>query len=68
VARTIVSRGAFFAPHARPAIVNGNAGVIVVPGTKPIAVVGFTVEDGRIVEIDVVANPAKLAHLGLAVD
>ena len=64
VAETILSRGARFAPHARPAIVNGNAGVIVVPGKQPIAVVSFSVADGRIVEIDLVADPAKLRGLG----
>jgi RNA polymerase sigma factor (sigma-70 family) len=64
VADTILARGARFAPHARPAIVNGNAGVIVVPGQKPIAVVSFSVADGRIVEIDLVADPAKLRGLG----
>jgi RNA polymerase sigma-70 factor, ECF subfamily len=63
VARRILARGTRLAPHARAAIVNGNAGVIVVPGTKPVAVVGFTVEGGKIVEIDLVADPAKLAHL-----
>jgi len=66
VARAILTRGSSFAPHARPAIVNGNAGVIVIPGTKPIAVVGFAVEGGRIVEIDVIANPAKIAHVDLS--
>lgn len=64
VAETILARGTRFAPHARPAIVNGNAGVIVVPGQKPIAVVSFSVADGRIVEIDLVADPAKLRGLG----
>jgi RNA polymerase sigma-70 factor (ECF subfamily) len=64
VAETILGRGGPFAPHARPAIVNGNAGVIVVPGKKPIAVVSFSVADGRIVEIDLVADPAKLRGLG----
>ena len=64
VAETILARGARFAPHARPAIVNGNAGVIVVPGEKAIAVVSFSVADGRIVEIDLVADPAKLRGLG----
>jgi ketosteroid isomerase-like protein len=63
VAETILARGARFAPHARPAIVNGNAGVIVVPGKKPIAIVSFSVADGRIVEIDLVADPAKLRGL-----
>jgi hypothetical protein len=64
VAETILARGARFAPHARPAIVNGNAGVIIVPGKKPIAVVSFSVVGGRIVEIDLVADPAKLRGLG----
>src|SRR5437867_322367 len=68
VAQTILTRGSRFAPHARPAIVNGNAGVVVVPGTKPIAVVGFTIERGRIVEIDLIADPAKLAQLNFSSD
>jgi len=63
VARRVLGRGARLAGYARPAIVNGNAGVVVLPGKKPIAVVAFTVEHGRIAEIDLVANPAKLAHL-----
>ena len=63
VARTILARGSRLAPYARPAIVNGNAGVIVVPGEKPIAVVSFSVAGGRIVEIDLVADPAKLRGL-----
>jgi RNA polymerase sigma-70 factor, ECF subfamily len=64
VAQTILARGSRFAPHARPAIVNGNAGAIVVPGKRPIAVVSFSVVEGRIVEIDLVADPAKLPELG----
>ena len=63
VAQTILARGSRFAPYARPAIVNGNAGVIVVPGNRPIAVVSFSVAGGRIVEIDLVADPAKLRGL-----
>ena len=65
VARTVLTRGASFAPHARSAIVNGNAGLIVVPGTRPIAVVAFAVAGGRIVEIDLIADRAKLARLDL---
>ena len=64
VAAQILERGMPFAPFARPAIVNGNAGVIVIPHEKPVAVVGFVVADGRIAEIDVVADPAKLGGLG----
>jgi len=64
VAAQILERGAPLAPHARPAIVNGNAGVIVVPHEKPIAVVGFVIAGGRIAEIDLVADPTKLPDLG----
>jgi RNA polymerase sigma-70 factor (ECF subfamily) len=60
VARRILERGRPFAPLARPAIVNGAAGAIVMPGRRPVAVIGFSVVDGRIVEIDVIANPERL--------
>src|SRR5256885_1178606 len=60
VAAQVLQRGSRLAPHARPAIVNGAAGVIVVPGERPTAVVGFTISGGRIAEIDVIADPAKL--------
>ena len=63
VAREILSRGAGFAPHARPAIVNGAAGLAVAIGGKPVAVIGFSVAGGRILEIDLVANPEKLRGL-----
>src|ERR671930_34553 len=63
VARTVLSRGAPFAPHARPAIVNGGAGLAVRIGGRPVAVIGFSVAGGRILEIDLVANPEKLRGL-----
>ena len=63
VARQILARGTRFAPLARPAIVNGAAGAVVAAEGRPIAVVGFTVSNGRIVEIDLVADPAKLGGL-----
>jgi RNA polymerase sigma-70 factor (ECF subfamily) len=66
VARTLLERAPRFAPFGRPAIVNGAAGIVVAPGAKAIAVVGFTVSHGRIVEIDLIADPAKLR--GLVVD
>jgi RNA polymerase sigma-70 factor (ECF subfamily) len=63
VARQILARGAPFAPLARPAIVNGTAGAIVGLRGRPFAVVGFAVSNGRITEIDIVADPDKLPHL-----
>jgi len=63
VARQVLSRGAPFAPLARPALVNGSAGAVVAPRGRVFAVIGFTVARGRIVEIDVVADPEKLRGL-----
>ena len=60
VARLALRGGARFAPFCRPAIVNGAAGLVVAPGPRVFAVVGFTVVNGRIAEIDVVADRAKL--------
>lgn len=60
VARVILSEGAPFAPRAEPAIVNGGAGALVRAGGQPRYVVGFTVSGGRIVAIDLIADPAKL--------
>jgi RNA polymerase sigma-70 factor (ECF subfamily) len=65
VARQILARGAPFAPLARPAIVNGTAGAIVGLRGRPFAVVGFAVANGRITEIDIVADPDKLPRLSL---
>jgi len=65
VARRVLERGSGFAPLARPAIVNGAAGLVVAPGRKPIAVVGFTIERGLIVGIDLIADPRKLERVQL---
>jgi ketosteroid isomerase-like protein len=53
-------------PFVRPALVNGVAGVVVAPRGRPFAVMGFTVRRGKIVEIDVLADPARLSRLDLA--
>jgi RNA polymerase sigma-70 factor (ECF subfamily) len=63
VARQVLRRGTRLAPMARPAIVNGAAGVVVGPVGRPFAVVGFTVAGNRIVAIDLITDPDKLAGL-----
>jgi RNA polymerase sigma-70 factor (ECF subfamily) len=63
VARQILARAPRFASFARPAVVNGSAGLIAVPRDRPIAVLGFTISRDRIVEIDLVADPEKLNAL-----
>ena len=66
VAEQIVARAPRFASFARPAIVNGSAGLIAVPHDRPIAVLGFSISRDRIVEIDLVADPEKLNALTVA--
>jgi RNA polymerase sigma-70 factor (ECF subfamily) len=56
------------APDGRPALVNGTAGVVVAAGRRIIAVMGFTVRGDRIVEIDILADPARLRRLDPALD
>jgi RNA polymerase sigma factor (sigma-70 family) len=60
-------RFASLAASARPALVNGAAGFVVAPRGRPVAVAGFTVADGRIVEIDLLADRARLRELDLTV-
>jgi RNA polymerase sigma factor (sigma-70 family) len=56
------------ARFARPALVNGAAGVVVArDGGAPLAIVGFTVAAGRIVELDLLVDPARLRGLDLSV-
>jgi RNA polymerase sigma-70 factor, ECF subfamily len=60
-------RFAWLAGHARPVLVNGAAGLVAAPEGRPYSVLGFTVRDGRIAEIDILADPRRLRRLGLAV-
>ncbi len=55
------------AKGARPAMVNGGAGFVVFAGERPYAVVAFTVRKGRIVEIDILGDPDRLARMDLTV-
>jgi hypothetical protein len=50
----------------RPALVNGVAGVVITVDGRLISVMAFTVRHGRIVQIDVLTNPERLARLELA--
>ncbi len=50
----------------RPALVNGAAGGVVFREGRPIAVLGFTVNDGKIVAIDILADPGRVRELDLA--
>jgi RNA polymerase sigma-70 factor (ECF subfamily) len=58
------------APGARPANINGAAGIVVYSGDRPFAVLGFTFEGrGRkavIAEIDILLDPERLERLDLS--
>jgi RNA polymerase sigma factor (sigma-70 family) len=60
VARRVLERGTRFAPYGRPAIVNGSAGIVIPTRAGVRAVAALTVVDGRVTEIDVIADPRKL--------
>ena len=64
VARRAVERGA---RAARPALVDGAVGVVVAPRGRLLMVLRFRVRDGKIVEIDAIADPARLRQLDLTV-
>ena len=52
---------------ARPALVDGAPGAVWAVGGQPRVVFGFTITDDRIVQIDLLADPDRLARLELAV-
>jgi RNA polymerase sigma factor (sigma-70 family) len=49
--------------RARFAVVNGGPGIVSTIDGRPTAVLAFTVADGLIVEIDILADPQRLAAL-----
>ena len=55
----------FSLPNAqlRHAVINGAAGVIVSVGGRSFSVMGFTVSDGKIVEIDAIADPERVSRI-----
>ena len=58
-----VARIAFSQPGAtlHPVLVNGSAGVVVVLDGEVFSILGFTVAGGKIVEIDALADPERIA-------
>jgi RNA polymerase sigma-70 factor (ECF subfamily) len=70
-ARDVAGRAAMFArlaAHVRPVLVNGVPGVLAATADgSPMAVMAFTVVGDRIVEIDSIADPARLAALNLRI-
>jgi RNA polymerase sigma factor (sigma-70 family) len=51
----------------RPVLVNGAAGVLVTKAGLAMTVMGFTVAAGKIVEIDAISDPERVARIAAAV-
>jgi len=67
-AREVIAQSQRFAPlgrFARPVLVNGAPGFLVVRDGEPLALMAVTVQDGKITEMDVLADPDRLAVLDL---
>jgi RNA polymerase sigma factor (sigma-70 family) len=65
-ARAVATRAqAFSSRVAHPALVDGAAGFVATEAGVPVAVLAFTIVDGRITAIDALADPARVARLGL---
>jgi RNA polymerase sigma factor (sigma-70 family) len=55
------------AKAAQPALVDGEPGLVFVIGGQPRAVIDFVVEDGRITEISLIADPQSIGALDLEI-
>jgi RNA polymerase sigma-70 factor (ECF subfamily) len=64
VARTFAGR----ARAARVALVNGVPGFVWAPGGKPRVVFDIKMEHEKIVAIDLIADPQRIAALELVID
>ena len=51
----------------RPALVNGAIGVVVAPQGRLVRALRFTIANGRITEIEVIGDPARLGELDVSI-
>ncbi|HMB91482.1 MAG TPA: sigma-70 family RNA polymerase sigma factor [Rhodothermales bacterium] len=66
-ASTVASTFSGQAQAAQVTLVNGAVGLVWAPGGRPHVVIRFTITDGKIVEIDLVADPERLRQFDLEV-
>ncbi|HEY3479687.1 MAG TPA: sigma-70 family RNA polymerase sigma factor [Streptomyces sp.] len=66
-AKSVADTFAGRAKAARPALIDGMAGLVWAPGGKPRVVFDFTIEDGRITAIDMLADPERLEGMDLEI-
>jgi RNA polymerase sigma factor (sigma-70 family) len=69
-AAAVASRAILFerlAYMSRPVLVNGAPGAVVFVGDEPYSVLALTIARGRIVEMNILTDPARLRRLNLTV-
>jgi RNA polymerase sigma-70 factor (ECF subfamily) len=69
-AANVAKRASAFSGRSRfaqTALVNGAVGIIAAPGGRLRTVLAFTIVDGKIIELDLIADPERLSGLDLAV-
>jgi RNA polymerase sigma-70 factor (ECF subfamily) len=59
--------GARPSSELHPALVNGAAGAVVTMAGRPFVVMGFTVVEGRIAEIDIIGDPDRVRRVAASV-
>jgi RNA polymerase sigma-70 factor (ECF subfamily) len=67
-AQGVARRARMFAAPSRvvrPALVNGAIGVVITVNGQPVSVMGFTVADGKVVAIDSLGDPERLADVDI---
>ena len=67
-AHAVIGQARRFSPlgrYARPVLVNGGPGFIIVTDGEPLALMAITVVGDRITEMDILADPERLARLDL---
>jgi RNA polymerase sigma factor (sigma-70 family) len=67
-AQAVIAQARHFSPLARfghRVLVNGDPGFLVARGGQALAVAAVTVADGRIIEINILADPDRLGRLDL---
>jgi RNA polymerase sigma-70 factor (ECF subfamily) len=52
---------------ARPALVNGAVGLVMAPRGRLLRALRFTIANGKVTEIEVIGNPARLSGIDVAV-
>lgn len=66
-----VAKGASMAAervrYSQPALINGSPGLVMAPGGRLFLVLAFTIVDGKVTEIDIIADAERLGRVEVAV-